>query len=302
MITAYAHINGKNQSIPLTRIGKSIAWVSLIAPTEEEIKSISEKFSIPLEHIHEALDEDLRSRVEFDGKVSAIYYKAPFKEEGDIITSGFGIFFINNVVLTVCKQKVASIDRLGKRVEEVTMICRLIDYINNEYHTYIENLEDNVDLLEETKKLTKKSIAKSFDINRTLTYFHRAFIANLEVLRLLSRGYLPKHRKPEEIAQFEDAYNEVYQLLEMERIQREIVNNIFQLQTTAVSMEMNNVMKLFTVITVIMVVPTIITGSYGMNFQHIPLSDNPYGFLITNAFLILIAVVMFYVFKKNDWV
>ena len=68
-----------------------------------------------------------------------------------------------------------------------------------------------------------------------------------------------------------------------------------------VNIEQNNILKIFSVVTVFLLPPSVIAGIYGMNFQHIPFLDSVWGFYAAIALMVASAVIPWLVFKRRGW-
>ncbi len=91
------------------------------------------------------------------------------------------------------------------------------------------------------------------------------------------------------------------ELIDVVKIQRNIINNLFEMQSTIVSNELNVVMKKITAIAAIIMVPTLISGIYGMNFSYIPLADHPQGFYILLSIMLLAVTSLAVYFRHLKW-
>lgn len=68
-----------------------------------------------------------------------------------------------------------------------------------------------------------------------------------------------------------------------------------------VSIDQNNILKIFSVVTVFLLPPSVITGFYGMNFEHIPWLHATWGPWVGIAMMVVSAVVPYLYFKKRGW-
>jgi len=64
----------------------------------------------------------------------------------------------------------------------------------------------------------------------------------------------------------------------------------------------NEVIKILTIFSVLLMPLTLISGIYGMNFVHMPLLTDPMGFIVISALMVLIASLMALIFKLKRWV
>ena len=117
------------------------------------------------------------------------------------------------------------------------------------------------------------------ELESTLVYFATSLRANGVVLERLSR-YKRLEQYPEDTELLDDVIIENKQAIEMTMIYRDIINGTRELVSSVINNRLNNVMKYLTSITLVMAIPTIISGLYGMNVsgKWMPLSDTPYGF------------------------
>ncbi len=68
-----------------------------------------------------------------------------------------------------------------------------------------------------------------------------------------------------------------------------------------INIDQNNILKIFSVVTVFLLPPSVIAGIYGMNFHHIPWLENDWGFYAALGMMVLSAVVPYLVFKRRGW-
>ncbi len=139
-----------------------------------------------------------------------------------------------------------------------------------------------------------------FRSESTLVYFATSLRANGAVLDRLTR-YKRLEQYPEDKDLLGDVIVENRQAIEMTSIYRDIINGTRELMSSVLDNRLNNVMKALTSVTLVMGIPTLISGLYGMNVntQWMPLSNAPYGFGIICAMVAIICIVMLFILKKK---
>ena len=87
----------------------------------------------------------------------------------------------------------------------------------------------------------------------------------------------------------------------MTGIYRDIINGTRELMSTVIDNRLNNVMKSLTIITLIMAIPTVISGIYGMNVSSkwVPLATTAHGFMIICGVMVIICVLILILLKKK---
>ena len=68
-----------------------------------------------------------------------------------------------------------------------------------------------------------------------------------------------------------------------------------------VSIEQNNILKIFSVVTVFLLPPSVIAGFYGMNFSHLPGAQDHWGWIVALSIMVLSSVVPYLIFKRRGW-
>lgn len=289
-----------------------LTWVHVVNPTPDELKALSSMTRIDTEIFEECLDEAERSRIESEDYL-LIVYRTPFYEEDDIVTMPIGFIIKKNIVISISKKPIKSVEHLSKLLSYGRgkfilkqgvpgIIFSIIDKINEEYLGVINRVGDTSNLIEEKIfDISKENVQKILSLNTTLAYFHSSLSANLEVMKILRKGYIKPFRG-ECIDLFDDLYLDVLELIDAVKIQRNIINNLFEMQSTIVSNELNIVMKKITAIAAIIMVPTLISGIYGMNFEHMPLADHAHGFYILMATMLSTVIILALYFRRLKWV
>lgn len=79
------------------------------------------------------------------------------------------------------------------------------------------------------------------------------------------------------------------------------VNFILDATLGMINIDQNNILKIFSVVTVFLLPPSVIGALFGMNFQHIPMSAQPYGFWIAIGMMVLSALLPWLEFKRRGW-
>ncbi len=68
-----------------------------------------------------------------------------------------------------------------------------------------------------------------------------------------------------------------------------------------VSIDQNNILKIFSVVTVFLLPPSVIGAIFGMNFSHMPMANTLWGFWSAVGVMVLSAVVPYLIFKRRGW-
>lgn len=293
------------------------SWIDMFDPTEEEIGLVSKELDIPMDFLTAALDEEERARVEAeDGKTLVILDVAIVEPDnsGNFIysTVPLAIIACPQHMVTVCLKKNRVIqDFVSNRIKtfstyKKTRFLLQIMYRNATNYLQclrqIEKISDSLekDLLRSTKN---KELVMFLSLEKSLVYFSTSLKSNETVLeRILKYSYPNIHvRKYEDDEDLlEDAIIENKQAIEMTSIYSSNLSIIMDTSASIISNNLNIVMKLLAAVTIIMAIPNMISGFFGMNFADLPLATVQGAFYIIGAItLVICGIVAFILYKKG---
>ena len=290
------------------------AWVKLTAPSLEECAEISDRFHMDIADVRAALDDEESSRINLEDEYTLILVDIPSAEmrnnRHSYTTIPLGILIAEDVVITVCAEETAVLRSfVEQRVRDFSTkkqmrftyqilynacmvyqsLLRSIDRKRTEIEERIDQNTEDVDLID------------LHELESNLVYFATSLRANGVVLDRLTRyGRLRQYSEDQEL--LEDVIIENRQAIEMTQIYRDIINGTRELMSTVINNRLNNVMKYLAAITIVMSIPTIISGLWGMNVggKWMPFSSTPHGFAIICVItLLLCIVVMLWLRKKK---
>ena len=290
------------------------AWVKLTAPSLEDCAEISDRFHMDIADVRAALDDEESSRINLEDEYTLILVDIPSAEmrnnRHSYTTIPLGILIAEDVVITVCAEETAVLRSfVEQRVRDFSTkkqmrftyqilynacmvyqsLLRSIDRKRTEIEERIDQNTEDVDLID------------LHELESNLVYFATSLRANGVVLDRLTRyGRLRQYSEDQEL--LEDVIIENRQAIEMTQIYRDIINGTRELMSTVINNRLNNVMKYLAAITIVMSIPTIISGLWGMNVggKWMPFSSTPHGFAIICVItLLLCIVVMLWLRKKK---
>jgi magnesium transporter len=138
-------------------------------------------------------------------------------------------------------------------------------------------------------------------LESNLVYFKTSLSVNISVVERLSKQF-KFITEPEDRDLMDDVIIETDQALEMTTTYAEIIKGTRQLVQADINNSLTGVMKFLTSITLVISIPTMISGIYGMNFINIPLGENTWGFYVNILFMIVIIIVAIkYLRKRELW-
>ena len=294
------------------RMGDGV-WVHMVAPTREEIDRVSRFTRADADDLTAALDEEESSRIDLGDAYTLILVDIPAQEtrheERAWTTIPLGMLLVRNMIVTVCTEDTPILQRFirgqvrefstKKRLRFVYQILlntamlyqanlRTLDRKRVELETASMDASDEIDLM------------ALHELESTLVYFATSLRTNYAVIDRLTR-YRRLEQYPDDQELLEDVIVETKQAIEMTGIYRDILTGTRELLSAMISNRMNNVMKYLTSITLVMAIPTVISGLYGMNVagEGMPLAGASWGFAAICGIIVVICVIVLLILRKK---
>ena len=288
-------------------------WIQMIHPSVAEGQKIADELDVDIEDVLAALDEEESSRIELQDGYTLILVDIPTTEtrhdKEAYTTIPLGIILTSDEIVTICTEDTPVLQAfLNNRVKEfstkkklrfvyqilyrISVLyqsdLRIIDKMRTEIEERVGDDTEEVDLI------------ALHELESTLVYFATSLRANGVVLDRLTR-YKRLEQYPEDKELLGDVIVENKQAIEMTGIYRDIINGTRELMSSVIDNRLNNVMKSLTIITLVMAIPTVVSGIYGMNVNSkwVPLANTAHGFGIIIIAIILACVCLIFILKKK---
>ena len=287
------------------------SWVSLINPTADEIRVVSERLSIPGDYLRAALDEEERPRTESEDGVTLIVIDIPMPYPEQTIlytTMPLGIIVTPDTIVTVCLCENAIIgDFANGRVKSFytfkrTRFVLQILFRNASYFLqYLRQIERISDRLgaELHQSMRNRELIQLMNLKKSLVYFSTSLRSNQIVLDK-TLTIQPLRMYADDTNLLEDVIIENKQAIEMAGVYSTILSETMEAFASIISNNFNNVLKLLTSITIILAIPTMIASFLGMNVP-VPLQGEPYGFLIIIVLSLIVSSLLAVAINRKGW-
>ncbi len=291
-------------------------WINVLDPSQDEISEISSLLKVECDFITAALDEEERPRIESEGTNTLILVDIPIVESYGTAntfiysTVPIGVVIGEDFIVTVSLKKSKLIqDFLENRVKTFRTYKRnrfllQLLYRNATYYLQflkqIDKISYNVEKdLHRSKK--NKELIMLLSLEKSLVYFSTSLKSNEIVLeKILSDKYanLEIRRYPEDQHLLEDVIIENKQAIEMANIYSNVLSGTMDAFASIISNNLNIVMKLLASITILMSVPNIVSGFFGMNVNN-PLHGASWAFYAILGGTLLICILLAIILYKK---
>ncbi|MBZ9606882.1 magnesium transporter CorA family protein [Clostridium estertheticum] len=309
MISIYSSVEN-NQLAKLENIEPG-CWINMIDPSDEELILISKNTNVPMDFLRAALDEEETSRIDIED-CTLIILDIPFTAMDDnsltYDTYPIAMIHTDKVIITVCliNSKVLSDFAEGKISSFYTFkrsrfMLQILYRIANYYLIYLRQIDKKSYIVEKQlhKTLRNKELIQLLALEKSLVYFSTSLKGNeITLEKMLKLDILQKYEEDKDV--LDDVIIENRQAIEMCTIYSNILNGTMDAYASVISNKLNIVMKFLAAITIVMAIPNMISGLFGMNLSGIPFSANAVGFWYVVALIGLIVIFVIYFLNKKD--
>ncbi|MFH1637437.1 MAG: magnesium/cobalt transporter CorA [Candidatus Woesearchaeota archaeon] len=287
-------------------------WIDMDAPTQEELKLLSENLGIHPLVIEDISMQSTRPKMDHYDDYTFFVTFAVEKDNSAIHLNEVDYIIGKNYVVSTHKKPVKEIelfkskeDRISSRMSKGQdfLLHHLIDMQVDAYFPVLESIEEEMDAIE-SKVVSVASpdlVKKVVHIKRKLLLIRRVVSPFRDIVSAVTKNTIPNMSRNVELY-FRDVYDHILRVNDMIDTNREIISTILEVHLSATSNRLNEIMRVLTVFSTILLPLTFIASLYGMNFRNMPELYHPYGYFITLSVMGLIAIGMLGWFKHKKWI
>jgi magnesium transporter len=289
-------------------------WINVIDPTPEEIDQLVE-MGLPKDYLTYPLDMDERARTEReDDGTLFLLIRIPFfqglQEDIPYITMPLGVITNSKLIVTICRkpneiiQEFASGRPRGLEVAKRNrFILRLLFATANRYLAYLREIDRIIDLIEDRLQRAQRNreLLELLKYQKSLVYFTTALKSNELMMERLQRWQFFRMYE-EDVDLLEDVITENQQAIEMTNISTNILSSTTDTFASIISNNLNVVMKFLASATILINLPTIVFGFFGINVE-LPFIHNlgDYAYLVVLGISLTIVILAIFAFTRRKW-
>jgi magnesium transporter len=308
------------QGFPVERIsdhlidGKSTIWLDLRDPDHEDLLVLQDEFGLHPVAIEDALLDRERPKIDrYDTHLFMTAYGARLDATtGALATSELSVFILPQALITIRKDDGLVIGKVLERWDSSPdlasngvgfLLHGLLDFIVDGHFEAVQSLDDAVEVLEDDLfDDTPKNLSvqrRSFELRKSLVLLRRVVLPMREVVNTVMRRDM-RFVDGDLLPYYQDVYDHVLRATEWTESLRDLVTTILETNLTIQGNRMNIITKKVTSWAAIIAVPTLVTGFYGMNVPYPGFSAKD-GFITSIVIMIGAGGLLYWIFRRNDW-
>lgn len=298
------------QTFEQSRGDGAFAWIGLHEPTPEEFDAVSREFSLHELAVEDAINAHQRPKLEVYGDSLFLVLKT-VRYSDDEVEFGEILVFVGDGFIITVRHGETPLGAVRVRMEErpdllahgpAAALYAIVDRVVDDYLPVIDELDTDITEVEgEVFDADPENPAmRIYRLSRAVVQLHQAVVPLEVPVDDLARGVhstVPEAIRP----YFRDVHDHL--LREMGRIHefRELLANVLSANVTQASYRQNEDVRKISAWAAIIAVPTLISGVYGMNFDHMPELGWRMGYPLALTLMAAICVALYLQFRRSGW-
>jgi len=294
----------------------AVIWVDMDAPTEAD-----ERVLLDIFQFHPLTVEDCRENrhypkvEEFENYIYFIVHGVTANTSPERFnTIELDGFLGHNFVITYHHEMFRSINNVKQQVRTTPVACQrgtafllhqILDQVVDYYSPVLDDFDERVDKLEDDiftlRRPNNEILSEIMDLKRSVLRLRRISGKQMEILHRMSRGefsLIPEDMRPF----YRDVYDHLVRVVDLAENYRDLISGSLEAYLSVVSNRLNEIMKVLTIFSAVMLPLTFIAGVYGMNFENMPELHSRYGYYATWVIMLIVAFGMLLYFKRRGWI
>ncbi|MFL6031728.1 MAG: magnesium/cobalt transporter CorA [Rubrobacteraceae bacterium] len=320
IVDSAVYVDGKRVVVPDSLEGiyetyrekDGFAWIGLYDPTRDEFDSVAGEFGLHPLAVRDALRAHQRPKVERYGETLFVVIKAArYVEEKEVVEFGEVHAFVGpDFVVTVRYGETNELQEVRRSLEgrpdllrkgPYAVLYAIMDRTVDDYVPVVDGLANDIDEIEVEVFESQPDVSRRiYELSREVIRFHQATQPLAGTLESLTQEETSDIDR--EVRRYlRDVQDRVLRVTDQAQGFRELLQNILSVNLTLASVNQNDQVKKISAWAAILIVPTLITGIYGMNFDSMPELHWTYGYPLALLLMLTISLILYWGFKRRGW-
>lgn len=231
--------------------------------------------------------------------------------EHGVATSKLAVFLSRNYLFTVHTEPMVSTDSVWQRLPQDRrmleqgadfLLYSILDALIDLHFPLVDEIEHMVDEIQELifRSPSPHLLDSLLKLKKDLNTLRRYSLPQRDLLNQISRGE-SKFITAEHRIYYRDLYDHVFRITESIDVERDLVAGTMEAYLSVQANKLNEIVKLLTVFSAILLPLNLIAAIYGMNFVHMPELSWRWGYAFALGLMALVAISMLIFFARRNW-
>lgn len=292
-------------------------WISIFEPLPHERLDLIEKYEVTQELLDYAIDPYEKARVEidpdagvtlliFDVYVPTHAVTAPQTAPiGIMLTANNIITFTNaktNFVNGIIANQLQLLKKHGENDDKLNLVFPVLYRLSTDYFGPLRRADQQRQEIQQNlqRRTGRQAITQFMEIETGLVYILTSLKGNVSLLEEFKRRF-GNHITTKQYNDLDDVIVEAQQGLEMAQMTSDVSARVSNAYSKVLDSDLNQTMKYLTIYSIVLSIPTIVSGFYGENVK-LPLAIGTYSWVFTIfiTIVLMLACVIFLI-NRHWW-
>jgi len=292
---------------------ETFVWLDLQSPQDDDIQLLRDEFQFHPLSIEDATRHHERPKLEsFERYYFMVFYALSYDHAAErLVSQPLGLFIGANYLVSVHYGAAATIDETLKRWQSNTaefgsdggaLLYALLDAIVDDYFPVIDALAERVEQIEEQifARFSEDALQQVFALKRDLLGVRRVVAPERDVLNVLIRREVPIFERST-ILYLQDVYDHIVRITDSIDTYRDLLSSALDAFLSLQSNQLNQIVKVLTIASIVLMCDALIAGIYGMNFEFMPELHWRYGYPFALGLMVVISVGLVLFLRRRRW-
>ncbi len=288
-------------------------WLDLQNPQEQSIELLRQEFKFHALSIEDATRHHERPKLEtFDNYYFMVFYALSYDgAQRRLLSQSIGLFIGANYIVSVHQGEITTINETINRWQANAaefgqdvgaLLHSLLDAIVDDYFPVIDHLAERVEEIEEQifERFSENALQEIFDLKRDLLAVRRIVAPERDVLNVLIRREVPIFER-NSILYLQDVYDHIVRITDSIDTYRDLLSSALDAFLSVQSNRLNQIVKVLTIGSIVLMTNALIAGIYGMNFEFMPELRWQYGYPFALGLMLVLSVGLVAFFRWQKW-
>ena len=279
-------------------------WMNVVNPSVDEISFLEKEFDLCKENIKDGIDIHENPRFEIEDKKTYIYLTAPTSKIMHEHDSSFLVIYAKDQFIVISKEPIEILDNIfnpkfsSKKVSSSRNLVRILRLLSSMFESSVHKvLKDAKRDRASIKKLKNRDMIRLINDEEKLNAYISSFAGNISTYSRIFRDKNLTFLKDEKET-IEDLIIDMNESMTVCEQTSKTISNMRSYYSTKLSNDINETIRLLTIVTIFISIPTFITSFYGMNIV-LPFQTHPHLLLYLGTLIVFVYAILFWFLRKR---
>ena len=293
---------------------KDFTWIDITKPTKETVENLGAEYGFHALDVEDALAKTERPNVDKRANYVFLMLRFPFyiRGKGNFDIRNINFFAGENFLISLHDKSFCPLKELFADCEEGSpplphsfedtahLLYTVLRKLFSECFLMLDHISQDINLIEDRifEGHEREMVRRISIIKRNIIDFRKVMWPQRAIMKNLAREMFDGSVK----IYFEDLVDSIEKIWQTLQEQKETIESLETTNESLINNKTNNIMKILTIFSVIILPLTLIAGIYGMNIETLPYRQHPFSFWFVICAMFCIVIIMLLYFRKRKWI